>query len=53
VPQHCLGLAEVPEIVSARSFASRLPEQTLRDTDGKENSVGDDGPMVLTGDIES
>ena len=48
-----LGLAEVPEIVSARSFASRLPEQTLRNTDGKENSVGEDGPMVLTGDIES
>jgi hypothetical protein len=26
------------------------PSKTLRNTDGKENSVGEDGPM---GDIES
>jgi hypothetical protein len=25
----------------------------LRNADGKENSVGEDGRMVLTGDIES
>ena len=27
--------------------------KTLRNADGKENSVGEDGRMVLTGDIES
>ena len=28
-PRICLGLAEVPEIVSVRSFAPRQPEQNF------------------------